>query len=275
MMPLSTKTLHLFLATTFLLAATRSDAAAPIDVTFQSKLDKTEQCYVLISPENFNHQAPVSILIALHGHGSDRWQFVKDQRDECRAARDAAARHHLLYVSPDYRAKTSWMGPAAEADLIQIIADLKRQYRVEKIILSGGSMGGTASLTFAALHPNLIDGVVSLNGTANLVEYAQFQDAIATSFGGSKQQKPDEYRKRSAELHAEKLTMPIAFTTGGKDTLVPPDSVLRLHQTLLKQNRTVHLIHRPNGGHNTDLADATNAFDFVLNKVLSTSVASP
>ena len=30
-------------------------------------------------------------LIALHGHGSDRWQYIKDPRDECRVARDVAA----------------------------------------------------------------------------------------------------------------------------------------------------------------------------------------
>ena len=36
-----------------------------------------------------------------------------------------------------------------------------------------------SSLTFAALHPDLIDGVASLNGTANHLEYEQFQDAIA------------------------------------------------------------------------------------------------
>ncbi|MFM8930782.1 MAG: alpha/beta fold hydrolase, partial [Gemmataceae bacterium] len=71
-------------------------------------------------------------------------------------------------------ARTSWMGPAAEADIVQILRDLRKQYSVQKILLSGGSMGGTGALTFAALHPDLIDGVVSLNGTANLVEYDQF-----------------------------------------------------------------------------------------------------
>ncbi|MFO1019524.1 MAG: alpha/beta fold hydrolase [Planctomycetales bacterium] len=252
-----------------------ANAAEPRDVSFISTLDKTEQRYILIPPDNFQPDAPVSILIALHGHGSDRWQFAQDPRDECRAARDAAAKHHLLYITPDYRAKTSWMGPAAEADLVQIVSDLKRQYRVRKIILTGGSMGGTAALTFSALHPDLIDGVVSMNGTANLVEYPHFQDAIAASYGGSKQDKPDEYRKRSAELHADKLTMPIAFATGGQDTLVPPASILRLHEVLHKQNRPVHLIHRPDGGHSTNYADATAAFDFVFNKVSIEPARSP
>ena len=34
------------------------------------------------------------------------------------AARAAAVKYCMIYVSPDYRAKTSWMGPKAEADMV-------------------------------------------------------------------------------------------------------------------------------------------------------------
>lgn len=242
-------------------------AADPVDVVFKAKQDGTEQRYVVILPDEFNAEKPHSVLIALHGHGSDRWQFVKDKRDECRGARDIAAKYKLIYVSPDYRAKTSWMGPAAEADVVQIIAELTAKYRVDKVIVSGGSMGGMAALTFAALHPELVDGVVSMNGTANLVEYPHFKDAIAASFGGTKEEKPEEYRKRSAELHLDKLTMPIACTTGGKDQAVPPDSVLRIVEGLKAKDRQVKLIHRPDGGHSTNYEDALAAFEFVIGAI--------
>lgn len=250
-----------------LLTANSVLAAEPIDVVFNAKHDGTDQRYVVILTDDFDNEKSHSVLIALHGHGSDRWQFVKDKRDECKAARDAAAKHNLIYVSPDYRAKTSWMGPAAEADVVQILEELKAKYRVNKVIVSGGSMGGTAALTFATLHPELVDGVVSMNGTANLVEYGQFQDAIAASFGGSKAEKPEEYRKRSAELHLDRLTMPIACTTGGKDRSVPPDSVLRLVDGLKAKERPVKLIHWPDGGHSTNYEDALAAFDFVIGAI--------
>jgi lysophospholipase L1-like esterase/predicted esterase len=239
------------------------------DRAFTARFDGSEQRYVITLPSGFDPARPTAMLMALHGHGSDRWQFVKDERDECRAARDAAAKHGMIYVSPDYRARTSWMGPAAEADTLQIIETLRTRFPVSKVILCGGSMGGTAALTFAALHPDQIDGVVSMNGTANLVEYDQFQDAIAASFGGTKQDKPDEYRRRSAELNADKLTMPIATTTGGRDTLVPPDSVLRLADVLTQQNRPFKRIHRPEGGHSTTYDDAMSAFEFVFAAVLA------
>lgn len=237
------------------------------DIVFRAIVDGSEQRYVRILPADFDREQKHNVLIALHGHGSDRWQFVRQPRDECRAARDFAAKHDMIFISPDYRAATSWMGPKAEADLVQIIRELKQQYLVRHVIVSGGSMGGTGCLTFAVLHPELTDGVVSMNGTANLVEYENFLDAIGKSFGGTKQEVPEEYKRRSAEFWPDKLTMPIACTTGGLDKAVPPDSVLRLIGELKKLKREVLLAHRERGGHSTNYADATQAYEFVLERL--------
>ncbi len=63
------------------------------DVAFISRLDGTEQRYVLWMPSGVMKPDGLAILVALHGHGSDRWQFIRDPRDECRALRDVARRH--------------------------------------------------------------------------------------------------------------------------------------------------------------------------------------
>lgn len=244
------------------------------DRKFLAKNDGTEQKFVLVYPPNFDSAKPVSLLIALHGHGSDRWQFVKQTRGECSGTREAATRHGMLMVSPDYRAKTSWMGPKAEEDLLQIVESLKKRLVVEHVIVSGGSMGGTGALTFTARNPDLIDGVVSLNGTANLVEYERFSDAIAASFGGSRAEVPDEYRNRSAEFFPERFTMPVAATTGGADAIVPPDSVLRLLKAIQRNNDRVLSIHRPGGGHSTNHDDTVRAFEFVISKLKASNKKS-
>ena len=246
--------------------------AAIHDVTFTSTADGTPQNYVLVVPPAFDPSLPHDVLIALHGHGSDRWQFVKNPRDECRAARDVASRHAMLFVSPDYRASTSWMGPAAEADVVQIIADIKQQHRVGRVFICGGSMGGSACLTFAALHPELVDGVMSMNGTANFLEYNNFLDAIQASFGGTKAEKPLEYKQRSAEYWPERLTMPVAITASGKDTAVPPESVLRLATVLRALERRVLVIHRPDAGHETNYDDAVAALEFVIREASTANV---
>jgi dipeptidyl aminopeptidase/acylaminoacyl peptidase len=259
------RTIFTLLAVLFALQAVT--AAEPEDVRFKAKIDGSEQRYFVVKPEGFQAEKPCELLIILHGHGSDGSQGVVNPPPEFRAAADVAAARGMLLVSPDYRAKTSWMGPKAEADVVQIIEELKARYKIRKTIISGGSMGGTSSLTFAAMHPDLIDGVVSMNGTANHFEYENFQDAISESYGGAKRQIPEEYKKRSAEYWPERLTMPIAITAGGADTLVPPQSVLRLAGVLQKLQPNVKLIFREAGGHSTTYEDAKEAYEFVVEKV--------
>jgi pimeloyl-ACP methyl ester carboxylesterase len=246
----------------------------PKDIVFAASVDGTEQRYVELLPEHFEAGKEHHVLIALHGHGSDRWQCVSDPRDECRAARDIAARYDMIYISPDYRARTSWMNAKAEADLVQIIGDLRKKYRDGKVFLTGASMGGSAVLTFTALHPDLVAGVASLNGTANLVEYQNLQEAIAASFGGTKAEIPDEYKKRSAEFWPEKFTMPVAICAGGADASVPPQSVVRLANVLKAMKRPVLLIYRENGGHNTTYEDTMAGLEFVIRTALGSETIS-
>jgi predicted esterase len=247
-------------------------AGEPRDVSFVASQDQSEQRYVLVLPEPYDPAQPHDLLICLHGHGSDRWQFVRDERGEARAARDIAAQYGMLFVSPDYRAKTSWMGPAAEADLVQTIRDFKKQHAIRRVVLSGGSMGATSALTFTALHPDLVDGVVALNGHANHVEYTNFQEAIQVAFGGTKEVIPEEYRKRSAEFFAERFTMPIAITAGGKDTVVPPDSTMRLGRAIQKHNPAVYLDFQEARGHETDYDASLAAYSFVMRALASKPV---
>lgn len=249
---------------TSLFAIEPSLATTPQDIQFTANCDHTKQKYVMILPEKFSNQKSYSLLIALHGHGSDRWQFIKSRRGECKAARDIASKYNMIYVSPDYRARTSWMGPKAESDLIQVINELKVKYKVRKVFLCGGSMGGSSSLTFAALHPKLIDGVAAMNPTANHLEYEKFQPAIQASFGGTKQEIPYEYKKRSAEYWPEKLTMPVSISVGGQDKTVPPDSARRLVHILKQINKNVLLIDRPQQGHSTSYEDSYSLLEFVI-----------
>ena len=245
----------------------RADETDPgSDVSFMSRVDGTEQRYILKLPAAFQPADRHDILIALHGHGSDRWQFAKHELEEARAARSIAAKYHMLYVSPDYRARTSWMGPKAEADVVQIISDLKQRQRIGRVFICGGSMGGTSALSFAALHPELIDGVAAMNGTANVLEYGNFQEAFLESYGGPKKAIPEEYKKRSSEYWPERLVMPVARATGGLDKLVPPDSCRRLAAVLKLLERDVLIIHRDQGGHSTNLEDSMAILEFIIQK---------
>lgn len=247
-----------------LLAIRAAFGSEPADRVFKSDLDGSEQRYVELLPPGFDAAKTHDVVIALHGHGADRWQFIREPRGECKGLRDTAAKHGLIVVSPDYRAKTSWMGPKAEADVVQIIAELKQRHAVGRVFVAGGSMGGTSALIFTALHPDLVAGVCGLNATANMVEYAKFQEAITASYGGTKGEVPVEYKKRSTELYPDRFTMPVAVTTGGQDDVVPPQSVLRLAGKLKEAGRQLLVIHRESGGHLTTYEDTCAALEFIL-----------
>lgn len=240
--------------------------AALHDIAFTAEHDGSEQRYMLLFPPGYRAETPCDALVALHGHGADRSQFPTDGRDECRAARDVAADRGMLLVSPDYRARTSWMGPAAEADMIQILREVRARHQIRRVFVCGGSMGGTSALTFAALHPESVAGVASMNGMANHFEFENYQDAIQVSFGGTKAEIPLEYKNRSAEYWPERFTMPVAITTGGKDAQVPPGSALRLASVLRALERRVLVIHREDGGHSTDYADARAILEFMIDQ---------
>jgi predicted esterase len=244
----------------------------PEDVAFTSALDGSVQHFVQLVPKKSVANVPSAAMICLHGHGSDRWQYVKADRGECRGARDVAALHGMLFISPDYRAPTSWMGPAAEADLLQLITELREKRGVQRIFLVGASMGGTSALIFTALHAEVIDGVCSENGMGNMEIYDKFPEAIAQSYGGTRVEKPAEYRKRSAELFPQAFTMPLAITVGGRDDTVPPESVMRLGAVLRKAKRPVLVINREETGHVTSYADTVEALEFVLREAMKVPV---
>ena len=217
--------------------------------------------------------------MAFHRHGSDRHQY----------ALHSAASAWELAAWPqskpdDFRLarlpRTSRLdGAAAEADTVQLIGLLKHRYKLGKVFFVGGSMGGASVLTFAALHPELVDGVSSQNGVANLLEYnvdilcvVTLQTAIKDAFGGRsdgapkqyKKRNPQAYRSRRAEFHPEKFTMPLAVTIGDKDGVTPPQSVLRLAAAVKRHNPNVLVIERPDGGHETNRADTVRALEFVI-----------
>jgi len=237
-----------------------ADASALVEATFQASCDGSAQPYVELVPSDFRPDR--GALIALHGHGSDRWQFVRDKRGECKAARDAARERGMLYVSPDYRGRTSWMGPKAESDVLDLLAQLKRVRGVTNFFFCGGSMGGTAALTFAARHPSLVKGVVALNPLADHLSYENFQAAIAASFGGDKVSARDEYFKRSAVNYPERFVMPVSITTGGADTTVPPESARRLARKIaFSRPDLIYYDEVPARRHETDYVASKRAFD--------------
>lgn len=239
--------------------ALASFGAVPVEKSFTASADGSAQLYVEIDYSGGRKGADV--LFALHGHGSDRWQFALQERGECAAARAAAEERGMVYVSPDYRACASWMGPKAESDLV----DLAKHYRAERgakhVFFCGASMGACSTIAFALLHPDLVDGFVAMNGMCDFVAYGNFQDAIAESFGGDKKTAMAEYVKRSAIYSPDAIRVPCAFTFGMKDDIVAPFSGIALAERIKALHPELcHIDIDAGRGHETAYEPALKAF---------------
>ncbi|MBI5831065.1 MAG: alpha/beta hydrolase, partial [Armatimonadetes bacterium] len=62
--------------------------AEPRELTFTAATDGSTQRYVELMPADYDPAQTRDLLLAFHGHGSDRWQYVREERGECRGARD-------------------------------------------------------------------------------------------------------------------------------------------------------------------------------------------
>ena len=62
------------------------------------------------------------------------------------------------------------------------------------------------------------------------------------------------------------LVAPVAITASGRDSTVPPQSVVRLANALKTRGRDVLLIFREKTGHSTSYTDARAILEFVLQK---------
>ena len=76
-------------------------------------------------------------------------------------------------------------------------------------------------------------------------------------------------KKRSAEFWPQRFTMPVGITASGKDTLVPPQSVVRLANALKACGREVRLIYREEMGYSTRYDDARAIIEFIIRKARS------
>lgn len=233
--------------------------ASPFDGSAQTFLEKDYRA-------DTEAEAPL-VVIYLHGAASHQDQGMTsgiyhgafDLWHETLSSRGA------IYICPEYRGG-SWMGPAAEADLGEIIRLVRERYTVGRLILAGGSMGGTSSLIFASRQPHSIDGVIALcPATDPAAMFGSFSEQFITSYGGSPDECPDIYQeRRSRDRIANLAKLPIAIVHGAKDVVIPVEHSRTIVQLLQEADGRILYIEQPEGDHDAPInASFGELLDFV------------
>ncbi|MFA6107786.1 MAG: alpha/beta fold hydrolase [Candidatus Latescibacterota bacterium] len=169
--------------------------------------------------------------VALHGHGSTGDQLFT--RPDIREQWLAHYRHRGLGILSPHLRGNAWMCPAAAADLHDLIGWLRQAHGAQRLLFLSGSMGGTANLIYAALHPGEVSAVAALCPATDVGAYwrwcqahavgvvAEIAAAIGQAYGGSPDQVPESYAAHGVLARVEVLTMPLLLAHGTADALIP------------------------------------------------------
>ena len=246
--------------------------------TFLSPVDGTRQTYLAVKLGQPTPTSDPLLVVYLHGGLNHQEQGMTAGIFDNYFGRMAAylKQRSAIYLCPEYRGN-SWMGPAAEADLLAILQAAKSRWHPTRTILTGGSMGGTSALIFAMRHPEVLDGVWAWCPATDTTELYKFlvtntvglkslADEMAQNYGGTPEQVPSAYRERSSRYQAESLAkLPVVLVHGIADAVISVQHSRLLAQELKRCGARLHYVEMPDGGHDAPCAvDVSSCFDFLL-----------
>ena len=227
-----------------------------VRILYRSAVDRQED-WALFSPGD----PAKNTVVYLHGSFSSGDQIFT--RKDIRAfwlSRILAGHHPLLSIN---MRGTSYMSPAATRDFTDLLDDCRREYRLGKVILLGGSGGASSAMAYACVHPERVDGVIAM-GMCDIVARLDFARAsklpvlkklaaaVFAAYGCTPEEAPDVYRARSVLAQKNKLTMPIVLTMGEKDALIPVVETRKV-AAALKDKPFFRYREIPGGNHDSAL----------------------
>ena len=130
---------------------------------YRSKVDNSLQPYRLFVPEAYDPTKPTSLVVALHGMGGDENSMFDQYGKELPLD---AQKHGFLVVAPKGLGVASMYRGAAEQDVMDVLAEVRRDYKVDpsRIYLMGHSMGGYGTWSVAMSHPEVFAALAPISG---------------------------------------------------------------------------------------------------------------
>ncbi|HJQ24479.1 MAG TPA: alpha/beta fold hydrolase [Blastocatellia bacterium] len=131
---------------------------------YLSKADNSLQPYRVFVPSSYDGTRSFPLVIALHGMGGDENSYFEHYANGL--FKEEAERHGYLVACPKGRGPASMYMGDAERDVLDVMAEMMRAYRVDpdRVYLTGHSMGGFGTLSIAMDHPELFAAIAPVAG---------------------------------------------------------------------------------------------------------------
>jgi predicted esterase len=135
---------------------------------YRSAVDQTLQPYRLFIPESYDASKATPLLVALHGMGGDE-NSLFDSYENGLLKREAE-RVGFIVACPKGRDSASMYRGSAEQDVLDVMADVRRSYKVDaaRIYLMGHSMGAYGTWSVAMNHPDLFAALGPISGGGSI-----------------------------------------------------------------------------------------------------------
>ena len=230
------------------LAAGKNPAVARtglVELAYLSDIDRSAQPYYVYVPKTTTLDHPVPLLIFLHGYIGNldkvNWfdQTVSD------SVKRLAQKLGGVLLAPFARSNTDFLG-IGERDVLHTIERVKRDYPidVDRVYLSGASMGGSGVWAIGAHHPHLFAALVPASGRADYNLWQDVERGVLTPF---KQFIVD--RDYAITMKPNFRSLPVFAFHGEDDWLVKPEQTRKMVRDLREMKFEAMYHEFPRGDH--------------------------
>lgn len=182
---------------------------------YRSQVDDTLQPYRVFVPSSYDGSKPYPLVIALHGMGGDEnsyFDFYKNDNGE-NTFKAEAERHGYIVACPKGREPASMYLGAAERDVMDVISEVRRAYRIDpdRIYMTGHSMGGFGTWSIAMNHPDLFAALAPVAGGGNASKMSRIAHVPQLVVHGDDDKTVPVQNSRAMVEAAKKLNVEVRY----------------------------------------------------------------
>ena len=199
------------------------------EITVHSSLDNSPQPSLLFMPET---EKSIPLVVGLHTWSYDRFNKISDYLPLCQ-------KYGWALLLPEFRGPNLRSNPhgreacgseLAQQDILDALDHVLKTERIApgRVFLLGASGGGHAALLTAVRSPDRWRGIAVWCPVSDLTEWHTFfgrgnsyAAELEHCLGGSPDELPERYRKRSPVNYAKTLSrLPLSIHQGDRKSVV-------------------------------------------------------